>query len=180
MDPAEILKRLRYCSGVELEALLSSSGMYALRNHSGVMQYLGIAHSEGFRVRIRNKHATGSEDRSHKFSAAYNSGRLWRDRHNGCREDGSIAKRLRNRFILRHCTASFVEISDYADKAALELIERNVIALASSTEITWNGKFRAVEEPVELVDQLISEVRLSPADLAALERQKQRFLDNIQ
>src|SRR5690606_23120697 len=121
--PNEILERLRVCRGMPLEQLPRASGIYALRDHVGAIRYLGIAHSEGFRVRIRNKHATGSEDRSHKFSAAYNAGRLWRDRHTGNKADGAISKRVRNAFILRHCTASIVEIPVYDGKAALELIE---------------------------------------------------------
>ena len=180
MQSSEILKRLRACPGIPLADLPSSSGIYALRDHLGALSYLGLAHSEGFRVRVRNKHATGSEDRSHKFSCAYNSGRLWRDRHNGDKQDGSIAKRLRNQFILKHCSASFVEVPDYGSKADLELIERGVIALASPAETIWNGKFTAADEPTELVGQLIEELRLSHDDVAAINRQKQRYLESKQ
>ncbi|MFA9200694.1 MAG: hypothetical protein ACEQR8_05830 [Cypionkella sp.] len=180
MEPNEIIERLRSCSGLPLERLPGTSGIYALRDHTGTIRYIGIAHTEGFRVRIRNKHATGSEDRSHKFSAAYNSGRLWRDRHDGCKTDGAVAKRLRNQFILKHCSASVVEIADYGSKAALEQIERDVISLASPQEVTWNGKFAPVDEPSELIDRLIEEARFNDEGRAALDRQKLRFMERAQ
>jgi len=179
MLPFKILERLRSCPGVPLVDLPNASGLYAPRDHTKTIRYLGIAHSEGFRVRIRNKHATGSEDRSHKFSAAYNAGRLWRDRHNDPREDAAVSKRVRNHFVLKHCTASVVEIPEYESKAELELIERHVIEMAAPDEIIWNGKFKAVEEPTELVDALIEELRLSSQDRAALDRQKRRYLDRL-
>ena len=175
VQPAHVLDRLRSCSGVRLEDLPGSSGIYALRDHTGAIRYLGLAHSEGFRTRIRNKHVSGSEDRSHKFSAAYNAGRLWRDRHAKDGGDGSLAKRLRNCFILTHCTASVVEITDYGDKAALQQIEKQVISLASPAETVWNRAFVPMSEPAELVDKLIHELRLSTDDCAALDRQKQRY-----
>jgi DNA polymerase-3 subunit epsilon len=141
------------------------------------MRYIGIAYSEGFKVRIRNKHATGSEDRSHKFSAAYNTGRLWRDRHDEGTQDAKAAKRLRNKFVLKHCTASVVDVGGYDGKASLALIERKVIALALSEETLWNWPFVPQEEPVELVDELIAELRLSAEQREAIERQRRRFLE---
>ena len=166
--------------GRSAKELPSTSGLYVLRDHTRAIRYVGIAHSEGFRVRIRNKHATGSEDRSHKFSAAYNSGRLWRDRHHGSADDGAVSKITRNHFILKHCTASVVEIPDYGTKSVLESMERDIINLADPSDIIWNGKFQALEEPTELVDQIIEELRLSQDDRAALARQSLRFSERAQ
>ena len=175
MDARSILSALRDQRGVSLPDLPGSSGIYTLRDHKGSIRYFGIAHTEGFRIRIRNKHATGSEDRSHKFSAAYNSGRLWRDRHSEHQEDGAIAKRVRNQFILTHCSASVFPIADYASKASLEALEASVIQLASADETIWNRKFKALEEPKALVDALINAMRLGTQEIAAIERQESRF-----
>ena len=179
MKASAVLEQLRLQKGVRLETLPATSGVYALRNHTGEICYVGIAHSEGFRTRIYSKHTTGSEDRSHKFSCAYNVGRMWRDRHVERFADAKIAKDLRTAFIRKHCTASFVQIENYGTKAQLEEIERQVINLATADETLWNRPFRTAEEPKELVDQLIVEGRYSATDLAALQRQQIRSRENI-
>lgn len=173
----EILEQLRLQSPSRLEDLPSLSGIYALFDHEGCMRYIGIAHTEGFRTRIRNKHSTGSEDRSHKFSCAYNTGRLWRDRHSDPKDDAKVAKRLRNALILRHCRATYVAIEGYETKRALEAIEQDVLALAEPDERVWNSSFVPGPEPVALVDSLISELRYGQAETEALARQNARYLE---
>ena len=175
MNAAEVLERLRSQPGVQLVGLPSSSGIYALRDHSGAMRYIGIAHAEGFRTRISNKHTTGSEDRSHKFSCAYNVGRMWRDRYAEQGSDAELAKKLRTAFIRKHCSASFVPIEHYNGKAELETMERGVLDLAKADESVWNRSFKTCDEPTKLVDQLVAERQCSSADLAALQRQLVRW-----
>ena len=177
-DPHIILESLRSQPTQRLSGLPASSGLYALWDHSGVMRYIGIAHSEGFRTRILSKHRTGSEEKSHKFSAAYNSGRLWRDRHDkSCMADAQVSKRLRNEFILQHCSATVFPIGNYDGKSYLESVERKVISIARSDETTWNRKFEACKEPNGLVDNLVAELRLGPNEIAAINRQDQRYRD---
>lgn len=126
-------------------------------------------------MRISNKHTTGSEDRSHKFSCAYNVGRMWRDRHANHGSDSKVAKDLRTAFIRKHCSACFVPIERYEGKAELEALERKVLALACHSETVWNRPFAPGEEPLQQVDELIAERRYSFADLEALKRQQARF-----
>ena len=178
MKPAEILDSLRSQKGVKLDGLPASSGLYALRDHLSEIRYIGIADTEGFRTRIYNKHTTGSEDRSHKFSCAYNVGRMWRNRHADHGADAKVAKDLRTAFIRRHCSASFVPIDGYDGRQALEKIERAVQALATTSELTWCKGFRPTEEPTELVDQIIAKQRLTASELGAIHRQNLRFKDN--
>jgi hypothetical protein len=181
MNPNEILASLRGRGSTPLDELPPTSGIYGLRDHLGDIRYIGIAHSEGFRIRIRNKHRTGSEDRSHKFSAAYNVGRLWRDRRSCPPADAAISKRLRNALILEHCSASYVEVPNYRSKRDLEDLEAQVQRLADPNELAWLGKsFPPVDEPVELVERLIDRLRLPPFDRAALERQAERYRESHQ
>jgi hypothetical protein len=67
---------------VRLEDLPDDHGIYALRDHVGQIRYIGVTASKqvGFHNRINGRHVTGSEGRSHKFSHAYNIGRIWRCR----------------------------------------------------------------------------------------------------
>ena len=174
MAPQAILDQLRDQAGVVLNELPSSSGIYALRDHLGTIRYIGIAHTEGFRTRISNKHTSGSEDRSHKFSAAYNSGRMWRDRHAGHGPDAKVSKRLRIAFIRKHCTASYVPIENYGSKSELEAIEVAVQQLAEPDEIAWCRTFQCVTEPEHLVDSLMNELRFSDNDRNAVMRQSSR------
>ena len=174
MQPSEVLARLRAQPGVRLDQLPASSGLYALRDHTGAICYFGIADKKGFRDRISNKHTTGSEDRSHKFSCAYNVGRMWRNRHLDHGTDAKIAKDLRTAFIRKYCSASFVPIEHYEGKASLEAIERDIIALADVSETVWNRGFKPNEGPRHLVDQLVADRQYSTTDLAALRRQQVR------
>jgi hypothetical protein len=102
---------------------------------------------------------------------------MWRDRHSDPKGDASIAKRLRNTFILRHCKAAYVEIEDYETKSALEQIERNVLAIAEPAEKAWNSSFVSPAEPEVLLDKLIFELGYGQAEIEALARQNARYLE---
>jgi hypothetical protein len=86
---------------------------------------------------------------------------------------------VRNAFILKHCSASVFPVADYQAKRDLELLESEVQALASAEELSWCGKdFPPVNEPIELVDQLVIELRLSSNEQAALLRQADRYRES--
>ncbi len=75
MTSEEYLKALRSRTLRRIDDL--PIGIYALTDHLGVIHYIGRTDAEGFRDRIYNRHVTGSEDRSHKFSWFYNIGRMY-------------------------------------------------------------------------------------------------------
>lgn len=108
----------------------------------------------------------------------YNTGRMWRQRNDpATKTDGDIAKSVRNAFIARHCGCTWVPLPDHADIAGLEA---QVIALAPPEMVAWNRRGMAeYDEPVDLVDTLIAELRLSPVERAALTRQRDRFLRGV-
>lgn len=71
------------------------------------MRRVTMEDRDGFYCRIYKRHVTGSEERSHKFSHAYNTGRIWRDKRD--RGTGAMtAKSLRRLFVRRHCRATFL------------------------------------------------------------------------
>lgn len=79
MDAGYILEMLQ-AEPVDLKDLPEEFGIYALWDHDKQIRYIGSTPkaTEGFRTRVCNKHSTGSEGRSHKFSQAYCTGRMWR------------------------------------------------------------------------------------------------------
>ncbi|SFQ78273.1 3'-5' exonuclease [Donghicola eburneus] len=158
------------------EAPRDARGIYGLYDHTGAFRYIGSTSSsaETFYKRIHHRHRTGSESTSHYFSRMYNTGRMWRQRNDpATKTDGDIAKSVRNEFIARHCGCTWVSLPDHADIAGLEA---QVIALAPPEMVAWNGRGMAeYDEPVDLVDTLIAELRLSPVERAALTRQRDRF-----
>lgn len=159
------------------EAPRDARGIYGLFDHTGTFRYIGSTSSaaETFYKRIHQRHRTGSESSSHYFSRMYNTGRMWRLRNDALtKSDGDIAKRLRNKFIARHCGCTWVPLPDDADITGLEA---KVIALAPSDMVAWNGRGMDVyDEPVELVDALIEDLQLPPAERAAIVRQQERQL----
>src|SRR6056297_288860 len=151
-------------------------GIYGLVDHFGNLRYIGSTRSadETFYKRIHQRHRTGSETTSHYFSRMYNTGRMWRLRNDpATKADGDIAKKLRNAFIAEHCRAVWVPISDDLNIADLEA---QVIELAPKEAIAWNRRgMDAYEEPTDLVDLVIDQLRFNSAERAALDRQKARF-----
>lgn len=159
------------------EAPRDARGIYGLFDHTGTFRYIGSTSSaaETFYKRIHQRHRTGSESTSHYFSRMYNTGRMWRLRNDAAtKSDGDIAKGLRNKFIARHCGCTWVTLPDDADISGLEA---QVIAIAPSEMVAWNRRGMDVyDEPVELVDALIEEMRLPPVERAAIARQRNRHL----
>lgn len=159
------------------EAPRDARGIYGLFDHTGAFRYVGSTSSaaENFYKRIHHRHRTGSESTSHYFSRMYNTGRMWRLRNDlASKSDGDISKALRNEFIARHCSCTWVELPDDADISGLE---EQVIALAPPKMVAWNQRGMDVyDEPVALVDALIEELQLSPFERAAIGRQRNRHL----
>jgi len=175
--PEDILSRLLEATPEQTAlAPKDSRGVYGLVDHHGSLRYIGstVSTSQTFYERIHRRHRTGSENSSHYFSRMYNTGRMWRMRNDpATRADGDIAKALRNAFIAEYCRAIWVPLPDDADIAGLE---RAVIELAPSEAIAWNRRGTGVyDEPVELVDRTITRLGYGRSELAALERQKQRY-----
>ena len=80
MDAKNILEQLATGHKHSLPELPETHGIYALWDHDGHIRYIGCTpkKTEGFKKRINSKHVTGSVCRSHKFSEAYCTGRMWR------------------------------------------------------------------------------------------------------
>jgi hypothetical protein len=173
LDPSVVLRELTSREPSQLNALPGDHGIYALHDHTGVIRYIGITTSadSGFYDRIYNRHVTGSEGRSHKFSHAYNTGRMWRAKKDQ-RPDARLAKRLRTEFIRRHCRATFVAVP-LSFHSELPRLEIAVKALAPATMLDWGGKrgFVPLPEPTPLVDGLLDELHFSADQQASVERQ---------
>jgi hypothetical protein len=173
LDPADVFRHLTVREPVRLSELPKESGIYALHDHTGAIRYIGITISDrlGFYGRIHNRHAAGSEIRSHKFSHAYNTGRMWRAREDD-RPDAIAAKALRSKFIRRNCKASFLIVPQVHFEHLGEL-EVAVQALAPTGMLDWGGKrgFDSLDEPAELVDALLDELGYGEDQRSAIARQ---------
>jgi hypothetical protein len=158
---------------MRLEAVPREHGIYALHDHAGAIRYIGITKSDkyGFYGRINIRHVSGSEGRSHKFSHAYNAGRLWRAKKDD-RPDALLAKQLRTAFIRRYCRATFLSLPTVLWDE-LPRLEIAVQAIASEGMFDWGGKrgFVSLPEPKELVDVMLDELCLTIDQRAAVERQ---------
>jgi hypothetical protein len=158
---------------VYLSDLPQEHGIYALHDHTGAIRYIGITKADkyGFRGRINNRHVSGSEGRSHKFSHAYNTGRMWRAKRDS-RPDAASAKLLRTAFIRRHCRATFVDVPRTLWSGLLEL-ETAVKAMAPQGMDDWGVKrdFVCLSEPKDLVDALLNELPFTFDQRVAVERQ---------
>lgn len=178
LDPSETYRSLRDQDRLPLGALPRSHGIYALFDHAGTMRYVGITPGDrhGFHGRINRRHVTGSEGNSHKFSYAYNTGRMWRAKGDRNR-DAKIAKDLKTAFIRRHCKAAVVAV-DPEFHAGLLVLESAVKAMAPPGMLTWNDarSFAPCEEPADLVDRLVRDLAFGPEMIAAVERQRARSL----
>ena len=172
MDSIDIFRKLTSADPKPLIGLPDSFGIYALWDHEGKIRYIGCTPkaTEGFRVRVENKHVTGSEGRSHKFSQAYCTGRMWRyckklDPESALRaqnsDDAKLAKKLRTLFIRKYCGITFMEIPNNGSQnyfSYLTSLESEVQNLAPTSMTEWEGiGFSPFAESSELVDQLIAE-----------------------
>ena len=177
LDPAVVYRALISQERQSLPSLPRTHGIYALFDHAGEMRYVGITAGDrnGFYGRINNRHVAGSESRSHKFSHAYNTGRMWRAK-GGTGADAKLAKALRTLFARRYCLASVVpvEIALHADLLTLEAV---VQALAPAGQLLWLNKrgFEPYGEHVDLVESLVRAQGFTMDQRAALDRQSARF-----
>lgn len=160
-----------------VQAPRDARGLYGLVDHHGDLRYIGSTSStdQTLYERIHRRHRTGSEGMSHYFSQMYNTGRMWRDRKDvQTKVDGDIAKKLRNEFVVDHCRAVWIPLSDTVDIARLEA---EVLSLAPEHAIAWNRRRMAsYDEPTELVDITLRRLGWGSGALAAIERQRLRSL----
>lgn len=169
-EARQVLERLATQRPVPPSVLPDAFGIYALWDHTNAIRYIGCTPkaTEGFRVRVANKHVTGSEGRSHKFSDAYCVGAMWRyckrrdpAEFAGLHDpaDGSSAKRLRTLFIRQYCGVTYVEVRANASDEywkALTALEADVQDRAPPSMRLWEGvRFQRALEPAELVDELL-------------------------
>ncbi len=153
-------------------------GLYALSDCHGRIRYIGMTAQDDFRQRIYSRHVTGSEGNSHKFSCAYNVGRLWRgDERRHPRQvpsDADIAKKLRTAFVRHYCKAAWVSLD--VDPVDLGRLETAVIALAPPSMKAWNGtRVLAEQEPTDLLDAFLGKQAWPASQIAAIERQASLF-----
>jgi hypothetical protein len=187
LDPKIVLERLIDGDLLPLPMLPNEHGVYALFNHERHLKYIGVtaALKVGFENRINHRHVTGSEDRSHKFSYAYNVGRMWRGRPKHEREneaDAQIAKRLRTAFVRKYCRATYVAIPPAGESYFGDLmrLESAVQAIAPQEMRAWEGKsFYRQGEPESLVDALMDELRYSRGMRDAVGRQSFIFANVV-
>ena len=148
----------------------------------GQIRYIGVTgkNEKGFRGRIANRHVTGSEGYSHKFSHAHNSGRMWRSRKSHPLQnasDAKAAKDLRTAFIHKYCRATYFVIENpglvpSVYFTSLTHLEAMVQALAAPQWRSWKGrKFPPTGEPRDLVDKLLDELDWPLPDRRAVGRQ---------
>lgn len=162
-----------------VQAPRDARGLYGLVDHLGDLRYIGSTSStdQTFHERIHQRHRTGSEGMSHYFSQMYNTGRMWRDRKDAlAKADGDIAKALRNEFVVDHCRAVWLPLPDTVDIAGLEA---EVLSLAPDHAIAWNRRrMQAYDEPADLVEATLRRLGWGARELAAIERQRLRFLSS--
>ena len=105
----------------------------------------------------------------------YNVGRMWRNRNDAAtKADRDIAKALRNAFIAEHCAAVWLPLPDTLN---IPHLEAAVLKIAPPHVIAWNCRGMDVyAEPVDMVDSTIRRLGFGAAELAAIERQRQRSL----
>jgi hypothetical protein len=170
LDPASTFRDLVTRAPVRLDALPREGGIYALHDHIGAIRYIGVTEL-GFRDRIYRRHVTGSESRSHKFSHAYNTGRMWRAKDDFS-SDAKVARALRAAFVRQYCRATYVAVSS-ARLVELVELEKAVQAMASQEMLDWGERrsFVSLAEPAGLVDKLLLKLGYRPDECAAVERQ---------
>ena len=176
-----VLQKLQEQTPVALADLPNDHGVYGLVDHTGAICYIGVTESPamGFWRRIYQYHVTGSEGRSHKFSQAYNTGRMWRSRKGHADQlavNAKLAKSLRTRFCRTYCKAAYVAIPNDTTSGSffqyLTRIEGQVQQIALPSMRSWEGiGFVSVEEPADLVDELIAKAGYSTNELGGLEAQ---------
>ena len=165
------------------------SGIYLLWNHLGEACYPGCTVTDGFHERGR-KHTSGSDSSSHKFTQAYNTGRIWTFNHkihpaDAGRaqdiQDAKLARELRQLFIREHCRVTYFALSQLAcketTKKLFHKLEAEVKAEIPAGMRVWEtNRFAPMEEPMGLVDELLAK---HPHLRDAAERQGRIYLDHV-
>ncbi|WP_156034711.1 hypothetical protein [Pseudorhizobium marinum] len=173
MKASEVLKQLISQEPSCLDALPRDHGIYSLHDHEGNIRYIGITKGDkyGFYGRIYSRHVSGSEGRSHKFSHAYNTGRMWREKRDNS-SDAQLAKHLRTAFVRRYCRATYVQVPSSLWHN-LSQLETAVQAIAPDGMFAWGSKraFNPLPEPHFLLDALLDDLQFTAAQRAAVERQ---------
>lgn len=179
MLPGDALAALH---GLPLQSLTNIpklKGIYALVDHEHHFRYIGSTKGRDFHNRIHSRHTTGTEENSHKFSWAYNTGRMYRGPKGDDEElmrDRQAAKDLRTLFIRKHCRAVWMPLE--GTRQEIEELEHSMVWLAPIETVQWNKqrvKSSPPPEPTELVDALIEELGIDPLTKARLERQAERY-----
>jgi hypothetical protein len=192
MNSSDIFKKLTTSKPQSLIGLPNSFGIYALWDHEDKIRYIGCTPkaTEGFHIRVGNKHVTGSEGRSHKFSQAYCTGRMWRyckkldpesASFDQSPQDAKLAKKLRTEFIRKHCHITYVEIPKNNETvnyfSLLTSLEAQVQEMAPPVMRSWEGIcFQPFQEPIDLVDSLLATM---PHLGEAAERQSNVFNNHV-
>lgn len=159
---------------MDLASLPNHSGIYALRNHRGELQYVGIT-TMTIKKRVEQYHVAG-DGNSHKYSSVYNGGLLWSERKHPDNHpvDGKIAKRIRRLFCRATCTATGIIMPDHTEPQLRE-IETEVINILGP-QLAWNGKKILPFEMVTISDIESSGIPTTLDEIGALDRQNQRWI----
>ena len=143
LAPCNDIRRAEFVrAGLLLGVLPREHGIDALHDHAGEMRYIGVTAKDrlGFTGRINGRHVGGSESRSHKFSHAYNTGRMWRSKKD-VGPDGRLAKSVRMAFARRYCRATYVTVPAHLHEH-LTRLEAAVQALAPVGQLAWGNETR--------------------------------------
>lgn len=183
LNAVDVIHHLVTSAPSRLHDVPADYGIYALRDHMNEIRYIGITRSQngGLKDRIYSKHVAGSSGRSHKFSHAYNTGRMWQDKHD-TNPEAIFAKELRRAFARRFCSATFMVVPGSITKSeywsALRNLEEMVCGLAHPDMLLWSNKrsFDPLTEPVEHVDLLLDELGWSRSRREAVARQAEAFI----
>jgi hypothetical protein len=174
LDLEHVLRRLMTHEPMKLSEVTSrEAGVYALYDHEHRPAYIGL--STNLRRRIWNNHAA-ADGNSHKFSTAYNAGRMFHCRKNpsSCPTDGPVAKKLRTLFAREFCRAVIYPLPGFS-KRDLDPVEAALRSMAPAQATRWNDiKALDAREPAELVDQLLTALNWNAVQRDAIQRQAAR------
>jgi hypothetical protein len=179
--PKEAFVMLMDQTPVKLADLVGGGGLYALEDECGVVRYIGETGSP-FLDRIYNRHCAG-DDNSHKYSTAFNAGRLWgmssvdinpvkRKVSDG--SDGKTSKELRTLFTRLRCRARVIDLP-HLTKPQRKALEAGVLAIAPEENKRWNDKrLLAAYEPHGL-DEFIAAISWPANRVDAVGRQRDKW-----
>ncbi len=175
MTPEDALVQLTTTTPLRLAALPKTRGLYALYDHEGQIRYLGVTAKE-LRDRILRRHVAG-DGNSHKFSSAYNAGRMWHDRKHLASDplDGKIAKELRREFAKATCQAAVLRLPSWSNEELFRL-EEDIRALAPRDMQIWNDRRQLhPSEPTAALNAFLTELKWPDDKIAAIDRQAERW-----